>query len=319
MSDSGSVGELDSRASLYDHLAMTPDTVEGKNEPIVWHYHCPHCGHALETPWDNIALEVTCPNCNTVHFASTPGEDHTAYVGGERWPQSLEDEVVALHGSACVVPGCYREHTTLVPRLPRTRGGRFSVENLVPACAEHASGRGEDGYDEWLARFARKEPDHAASGIVITAPDRCEMPAQTFGQIIGVQSVAGHISLPGPFPDGARLVFAAPFVPGPANRLVLYYEWKLDPGESCRVILGAWPRADQLSFARGFGESKGYTTNEHRAGPCLECSALLEMVLPKSGDELWVAGIWVQTQHEGPVVTNYYLAATIDQPESDAI
>ena len=298
---------------------MIPDTVEDKNEPLIWHYHCPQCGRTLETPWDDIKLEVTCPDCNTAHYAPTPGQDRTAYIGGERWPQELTDEVVAMHGSACVVPGCYREHTTLVPRLPFSQDGRLSVENLAPACAQHASARGEGDYDEWLARFAKKEPAAAASGITITTTDRCEMPSQTFGQLIGVQPVAGQVSFPGPFPAGARLVFAAPFVPGPASRLVFYYEWKLGLGESGRVILGAWPRTDQLDFAKGFGDSKGYTTNDHRAGECQGSSALLEMVLPESKDELWVVAVWVQAQSERQVITSYYLAAVTDEPESDAI
>ncbi len=286
---------------------------------MTWHYHCPHCGRAREVPWDDIELEVTCPDCGTAHYAPTPGEDHAAYVGGENWPQAIEDEVVALRGSACVVPGCYREHTTLVPRWPFSRGGKSSVQNLVPACAEHASARGDGDYDEWLARFAKQEPVIAPSGIVITATKPDDVPAQTFGQIIGIQPVAGQVSLPGPFPAGARLVFAAPFVPGPANRLVLYYEWKLGAGESCRVILGAWPRADHLDFGKGFGDSRGYTTNEHGAAAGRESSALLEMVLSESKDELWVAAVWVQAQHGSPVITSYYLAVTVDQPETDAI
>ena len=286
---------------------------------MTWHYHCPQCARAREVPWDKIELEVICPDCGTAHFAPTPGQDRTAYIGGENWPPELEDEVVAMHGSACVVPGCYREHTTLVPRVPFTKGGKSSVENLVPACAEHGAARGEGDYDEWLARFAKKEPGIAASGITITTTDRCEMESQTFGQIIGVQPVAGQVSFPGPFPAGTRLVFAAPFVPGPANRLVLYYEWKLEAGESCRVILGAWPRTDQPSFTKGLGDSKGYTTNDHQAGTCGENSALLEMVLPESQDELWVAAVWVQTQPERPVITSYYLAAVTDQPESDTM
>ena len=286
---------------------------------MIWHYHCPQCGRAREIPWDDIELEVTCPDCQAVHFAPTPGQDHTAYIGGENWPQDMEDEVVATHGSACVVPGCYREHTTLVPRLPFTKGGRSSVENLVPACAEHASDRGEEDYDEWLARFARKEPDTAASGITITTTDRDAMPVQTFGHIRGIQPVAGQVSLPGPFPAGTRLVFVAPFVPGPANRLVLYYEWRLGSGESCRVILGVWPRSDQPVFSKGFGDSKGYTTNEHRAAAGRESSALLEIVLPESEEELWVAAVWVEAKHERQVITSYYLAAVTDQPETDAI
>jgi hypothetical protein len=298
---------------------MIPMNAKGQAEPMIWHYHCPHCRWAIEVPWESRSQEVVCPDCKTTHYAPTPGEDHTAYIGDERWPRELEDEVVAMRGSACAIPGCYREHTTLVPRLPFTKGGKSSVENLAPACEEHASGRGEDAYDEWLARFAKREPEIAAPDIVITTNDRCEIPSQTFGQIIGVQPVAGKVSLPGPFPSGARLVVAAPFVPGSANRLVLYYEWKLEPGESYRAILGAWPRGDRPDFLKGFGNSKGYTANEHRAGDCRESSSLLEIVLPESRDELWIAAVWVESTREEPIITNYYLAATIDVPESDAI
>lgn len=286
---------------------------------MIWHYHCPSCRRAREVPWDNIRQEVVCPDCKAAHYAPTPGEDHTAYIGGERWPQELADEVVALRGSACAVPGCYREHTTLVPRLPFAKGGRLSVENLSPACAQHASERGEEDYDEWLARFAKKEPVIAASDITITATSPDVMPVQTFGQVRGVQPVAGHVSLPGPFPAGMRLVFVAPFVPGPATRLVLYYERKLGPGESCRVVLGAWPRSDQPDFSKGVGDSKGYATNEHRAAAAQESSALLEIVLPESKEELWVAAVWVEAEHERQVITNYHLAAVTDEPETDAI
>ena len=276
---------------------------------MIWHYRCPQCGRAREVPWDNIELEVICPDCGTAHYAPTPGQDRTAYIDGERWPQEMEDAVVALHGSACIVPGCYREHTTLVPRLPLTKGGWLSVENLLPACAEHASDRGEEDYDEWLARFAKKESDTAASDIIITTTDRDAMPVQTFGQIRGVQPVAGQVSLLSPFAAGMRLVFVAPFVPG----------WKLGPGESCRVVLGAWPRGYQPDFSKGVGDSKGYTTNEHRAASGQGSSSLLEMVLAGSKDELWVAAVWVEAEHERPVITSYHLAAITDEPETEAI
>jgi hypothetical protein len=285
---------------------------------MIWHYHCPQCGRAREVSWDDISHEVACPDCSSAHYPPTPGQDHAAYVGGENWPQQMTDEVIALRGSACVVPGCYREHTTLVPRLPFAKGGRVSVENLAPACAQHASTRGDGDYDEWLARYAKNEPATAPK-ITITALEPDAMPAQTFGQIRGIQPVAGQISLPGPFPTGTRLVFVAPFVPGPANRLVLYYEWKLGPGESCRVVLGIWPRSDQPVFSKDFGDSKGYTTNEHRATAGQESSAMLEIVLPGSEAELWVAAVWVQAPHESPVITSYYVAAVTDVPETDAI
>jgi len=286
---------------------------------MIWHYQCPQCRRAREVPWDDINQEVVCPDCKAVHYPPTPGEDHTAYIDGERWPQEMEDEVVAVHGSACAVPGCYREHTTLVPRLPFTKGGRVSVENLAPACAQHASDRGEEDYDEWLARDAKKEPVTVAPDITITPTSPDAVPVQTFGQVRGVQPVAGRVSLPGPFPAGMRLVFVAPFVPGPANRLVLYYEWKLGPGESCRVILGAWPRAEQPNFSKGVDDSKRYVTNEHRAAAGRESSALLETVLSESKEELWVAAVWVEAEHERQVITSYHLAAITDEPETDTI
>jgi hypothetical protein len=286
---------------------------------MIWHYHCPSCRRAREVPWDSIRQEVVCPDCKAAHYAPTPGEDHTAYVDGERWPPEMEDEVVALRGSACAVPGCYREHTTLVPRVPFARGGRMSVDNLAPACAQHASGRDAGDYDEWLARFATRGPDITASDIEITTTSQGVMPVQTFGQVRGIQPVAGHVSLPGPFPAGTRLVFVAPFVPGPATRVVLYYEWKLGPGESCSVVLGTWPRGDRPDFSKGVGGSKGFATNEHRAATEEESSALLEIVMSEPKDEVWVAAVWVEAEHERQVITSYYLAATVDEPEREAI
>lgn len=285
---------------------------------MIWHYWCPQCRKELETPWDNIKEEVTCPHCGAVHYAPTPGEDHTAYVVGERWPQDMEEEVVTLRGSACIVPGCYREHTTLVSRVPFIMGGRLSVENLLPACAQHASARGQDDYVDWLARLAESGPGSAPAGIIITSTAEESVQVQTFGRIVGVQPVAGQVFLPGPFPAGTQLVFAAPFVPGPAARLVLYYEWKLGPGESCRVVLGAWPRADQPDFAKGLRDSRYYTTNEHRAAAHQGGSALLEMVLTGSKEELWVAAVWVEAEPERKVITNYYLATTVDEQETEA-
>ncbi len=164
-----------------------------------------------------------------------------------------------------------------------------------------------------------KEPELAASDITITTTSAEALPAQTFGQVIGVQPVAGQVSLPGPFPTGVRLVSIAPFVPGPANRLVLYYEWRLGPGESCRVVLGAWPRSDPPDFSKHFGNSKGYTTNEHRAVADRESSALLEIVLSEPKDELWIAAVWVEAGPERQVITSYHLAAVTDEPETDAI
>jgi hypothetical protein len=283
-----------------------------------WHYHCPQCGNAREVAWDEITHEVVCPDCKAAHYAPTPGQDHSAFFGGETWPPELEEEVLAVHGSACAVPGCYREHATLVPRVPYLKGGRSSVDNLRPACREHAAARGQGEYSEWLARFAAQSADIAAANITITVTEPDALPAQTFGQLVSIQPVAGQVSFPGPFPPGTSLVFAAPFVPGPATRLVLYYEWKLSPGESCRVILGAWPRTDQPALSKGFGGVKGLTTNDHHATSERESSALLEMVLPDSRDGLWVAAVWVETTVRRPVITSYYLAAAVDQPETDA-
>ncbi len=284
-----------------------------------WYYSCPNCRRARKIPWNEIEHEIVCPDCDTAHYAPTPSQDHTAYVDGKVWPRETEDEVVAMRGSACIAPGCYREHATLVPRLPLSEGGRLSVENLMPACAEHAAVRGNEDFDEWLHRVSKPEPEAAAFGITITAAAPNEVPVQTFGRTTGIQPVAGQFSLSGPFPAGVRLVSAAPFVPGPATRLVLYYEWKLGPGESCRVVLGAWPRTDQPDFSRGVAGSKRCTANEHRAAAAQESSALLEIVLSDSRDELWVAAVWVEAERESHAVTNYYLAAAIDEPEAEAL
>jgi hypothetical protein len=85
------------------------------------------------------------------------------------------------------------------------------------------------------------------------------------------------------------------------------------------VVLGIWPRSDQPDFSKGFGDSKGYTTNEHRAAAGRESSALLEIVLAGSKEELWVAAVWVEAEHERQVITTYHLAAITDEPETDAM
>lgn len=286
---------------------------------MIWHYRCPQCRRARQIPWDDIRHEVVCPDCKTAHYAPTPGQDHTAYVDGKTWPQEMEDEVIAVRGSACIAPGCYRENMTLVVRTPLAQGGRISVENLMPACTEHAAVRSNDDFSDWLHRVGKPEPEVASSGITITAAAPHDIPVQTFGQTTGIQAVAGRFSLRGPFPAGVRLVFAAPFVPGPATRIVLYYEWTLEPSESGRVVLGAWPRADQPDFSKGVAGSNRCVFNQHKAAEIRDSSALLELVLSDSRDELWVAAVWVETEHERNVLTNYYLAATADEPEAEAL
>ena len=85
------------------------------------------------------------------------------------------------------------------------------------------------------------------------------------------------------------------------------------------MVLGTWPRSDQPDFSKGVGNSKRYAINEHRATAIRESSALLEIVLSEPKDEAWVAGVWVEAEHERQVTTSYYLAATVDEPESKAI
>ena len=85
------------------------------------------------------------------------------------------------------------------------------------------------------------------------------------------------------------------------------------------MVLGAWPRGDRPDFSNGVGDSKGFVTNEHRAAAVRESSALLETVLSEPKDEMWVAAVWVEAEHERQVITSYDLAATVDEPESEAI
>jgi ribosomal protein S27E len=286
---------------------------------MTWHYRCPHCLRARQIPWNDLTQEVVCPDCGTAHYAPTPGQDHTAYVDGKTWPEEMEEEVIAIRGSSCIAPGCYREHTTLVPRVPLAEGGKISVENLMPACAEHAAVRGNEDFDEWLHRVGKPEPEVVAAGITITAVEPNDIPVQTFGQTTGIQAIASRFSLSGAFPAGSSLLFSAPFVPGPATRLVLYYEWKLGPGESCRVVLGAWPRADQPDFSKDVAGSSRCVSSQHKTAEAHESSALLEIVLSDSRDELWIAAVWVEAEREREVITNYYLTAAVDEPVAEAL
>jgi len=85
------------------------------------------------------------------------------------------------------------------------------------------------------------------------------------------------------------------------------------------VVLSAWPRGDRPDFSNGVVGSKGSTTNEHRAAAEQESSALLEIVLPEPKHEFWVAAVWVEAKPEHEIITSYYLAATVDEPESEVI
>ena len=91
------------------------------------------------------------------------------------------------------------------------------------------------------------------------------------------------------------------------------------PDESCRVVLGTWPRGDRPDFSKGVGGSKGFATNEHRAATEQENSAPLEIVMSEPKDEVWVAAVLVEAEHERQVIASYYLAAAVDEPESEAI
>ena len=59
-------------------------------------------------------------------------------------------------------------------------------------------------------------------------------------------------------------------------------------------------------------------TNEHRAATGQGSSALLELVVSVSRDELWTAAGWVEFGQEREVITSYFLGAAVDEQEAEA-
>jgi hypothetical protein len=278
---------------------------------MIWHYRCPSCSQQLEANWDWHREEVTCPQCRNRHYPPTPHEDRYAWFGGDKWPQEMADAVVAVRGTTCAVPGCYQAYDVMVHRKPMAKGGRTSVDNLLPMCTRHARLKGGQDYDEWL----RTQPEVAsvtqAEPIKITiTPKQPAPPPEPIARYIGFcQPVAGMVKPP-PLPAGLRLVTATPFLPGPARRLLLSYDWRLESDGSARVVLFAWPHDHPPEVASGT-QGCPQAANQHSGRAGESGTASLELGLTGPADHGWTAALALEDP-DGRLVLEQYLLSLTD-------
>lgn len=293
---------------------------------MVWHYNCPNCRYANSVEWDDLQVEKICPRCKHTHFPPVPGEDHYAYIGSEKWPRDMEEAVLGIRGTTCAVPGCYHEYEALVHKHPISKGGRTSVDNLLPMCHEHARAKGQQEYDEWVKTLPKASgAPEVPFEITFTTgrhAKKKDEPASKKAPAVGAyrppttkhkapQPIAQGVNLEGELPPGAQLVAATPFIPGGARKLVLHYGWSTDEGGPCRVTLAAWPLSEQPELLRGLEQLKNpHATNEHGSSKDKHGAGKLEVDVDGREDEPWVVAAFAESKAGKPVVRNYLLFGT---------
>jgi len=280
---------------------------------MIWHYRCPACGQQLEVDWDWHRDEVHCPACRHDHYPPMPSEDHLAYFGGEKWPQELTDAVTGLRGTTCFVPGCYHTFDTLAHRRPVSKGGRTSVDNLVPMCLRHARFKGEEEYDAWVENLSEKEVAPSVAPITITiTPKEHTAPPEPVSRDIGWTQPLAALGRADPLSAAFEPLVVKPFLPGPARQLLLQYDWRLTADGDSRVILMAWPHdAPPRPVAPGGVPDCPQAANEHSGKAGQAGSAFLELMLAGPGDRRWTAALATESR-TGRVVLDEYLLSLTD-------
>jgi hypothetical protein len=273
--------------------------------------------------WKLREAEVVCSECGATHYPPTPHEDRYAWVDGAQWPPEMEESVVALRGTICCVPGCYRERKTLVHRRPMRNEGRTSVDNLMPMCEKHAKSKDDKDYDEWLAeirtREAGEKKDEPKFEITITSRrPAAEPPPPGFALPTGfaLTIAAARTPRPARTQDSAsgprpELRVAAPFLHGSASRVVLDYDWSSGASGRCRVYLVAWPGGDEPDFGLLGGPTYAgiFVAKEHLVVKDEKGSYQLELNLPSMPGGRWTAGVVVTDEGTGFKLGDYCLAA----------
>jgi len=275
---------------------------------MLWHYRCPGCSQDLEVDWEWLRNEVHCPQCQLSHYPPTPSEDHTAFVGTDTWPKDLEDTVIRLKGTTCAVPTCYNDYGTLAHRIPVSREGRTSIENLVPLCEHHARLMGDRPYAEWLTELQEEASQPEPFEITITRKDRPEDEGAVAGfRLVNyIQPLAARLDEP-ELPNGCRFVAAVPFLPGPAKRLQFDYHWLRETEGACRVVLLTWANSnppDLRSFPKGLNCAS--IGNQHQGTAGQTGEGTLQLSLPSPAEGRWVAAVIV-VEEGGKLALDEYL------------
>lgn len=271
---------------------------------MLWCYHCPSCGQELHVDWDFHREETSCVHCRTSHYPPTPREDHLAYFSGDKWPPEMTDAVISLRGTTCAVPGCFQNYSALSHRRALTEGGRTSVENLIPLCAEHARLKGLRNYDEWLKDLPSAP---APKPIEITITHRkSEPPPAAKGFAVGCSQIVAGLARPAGLPEGLSVILTAPFLLGAAQRLLLHYDWRLASDGASHLVLLAWPKPadaqEKPRFIRAGKEHKG------KAGD--SGTDFLELYLSGDPNARWTAVVATEPAEAGLVLNEYLLTLT---------
>lgn len=211
---------------------------------MLWHYNCANCGHPIEIEWARHKDENVCRKCRTRHYPPTPDEDHFAYIVGVKCPPEIEQIVISHKGAVCSAPGCFRPYNKLVMRKPISKGGKISVDNLIPVCAHHAREKGEMDYDEWVkslmdnrvtAQLSSTLPSGEPEIPPVETPG--EEPVVSYVQLISRETNTRLMPL-----SENKPVVMAPFFRGAVRMVVFDYEWEARGGGEVKVYLAAWPR-----------------------------------------------------------------------------
>lgn len=115
-----------------------------------WNYRCPKCSQWRHVKWEERNSSFTCDKTKQSYTPPSPTDQHDAYVDTHEWPQEMEDTVIEVKGNKCSVPGCDKYYETLDHRVPWSKKGRTSVENLYPMCTAHNQSKGDSDYDLWV-------------------------------------------------------------------------------------------------------------------------------------------------------------------------
>jgi len=277
---------------------------------MTWHYHCPSCGQDLAVDWAWHKDEVTCPSCKDAHYPPTPYEDRYAWFAGDAWPQEMTDAVTRLRGMTCGVPGCFQAFSVIVHRKPPGKGGKTSADNLAPLCAEHARAKADQDYDEWLAKLKAAAPQKPAMEITITAKTPPPQSEPTMRPLSFSQSFGGKAG-PLKLPERLRPLVSIPFLPGPINRLVFSYDWRLESEGSARVVLMAWPH-DLPPRCSGPDAAPDcpQAANVHTGKAGETGSSRLELLVAEPLEKRWIAAVVTESSGARISLAEYLLAGT---------
>jgi 5-methylcytosine-specific restriction endonuclease McrA len=287
---------------------------------MYWNYGCPKCHAQTSVQWRQREIEAACRACGEIHYPPTPHEDHYGWVDGAEWPAEMAQAVEVVRGTVCAVTGCYKQHETLVHRRSLKSGGRTSVDNLMPLCKSHAESKGTKEYDDWLFEAKEQAAAERMSApkfeITITAAGSGQEATGT-APSIGMMSTAAPIlvaagRVPIEVQPPVQVKVAAPFLRGPATRVVLDYDWHMKGDGKCKVFLAAWPRGPEPNFA--FLGSVAFTGRmgfkEHVGNSGDKGNGMIEIRLPDAPGGRWTAAVAIIDQGSNVQLTEYAVVAS---------